>query len=830
MTCFVLLLLFISHLMAFHSIQNSLLLFICHFLLHIVSIMLGKRDTNINAAAKRQLLSTGSPLDSGGVDANLRAVAASHGGAARAMLWTSQLCLPHNQAAYNTLNFRKISEIEVATAFRDGASDLLTSEREARAAKRLWGSLVTAEPHLKSIPFIPYLCVSVSRSLPTSPLTAVEVALHLCANVFPSWLSVSSQPSQILVQLDDVLRLAETTGDGSAQLSLWEHMNYHCGASANDYFWLPLQTMFMYTIPRSGHSVTTSDSFGNSLSSTARQTLKKSTLLNDPWQEFFDNIVLPPTKNTNLPPTAAERVALLATQSQRLLYASAIASVLLKTEDLMRCKSRDDIHEVVTKDFLSESQSKNNGNPSKVASQKLQRFKALTHQIITELFPKFPRLMFLTTVSSPSSPSFQQGFDADITPRQVTVADATSNYYPLLKIGALSAHFTNSHALTDTEVLASINYVPLTPNTLSYYQSTQPLPIRHGVAASMRSSVPVSDNKYKSLAQIEESEAELFRSVKNELDTLERMRDVITFNNQGISHPDARARPSANTHGANHTMTNAKLFAAYQSLGSKVSPAASDPVRFAAQHRTSEAQPLSNDVTGEPHLSTIEKPAQSTNTTRTSFAEMNHHDRVPDSVLLAVSMLVKALQHQKLNTTEPMDTHMPPTTTSFPSFNLDPNEPILMPMGPSKSVPVHTPPMPTAPPAINLPEPEEEKVKPSYYPTLQRQGSFGIRSGINSTPLPLHASSSVERGGSEELILRVSRESSAEPAQAQSHRNLVGASLASSRTDGQKPHAGGARNASTSLGPSTTSGTNRASSIPTTARGERSNTKGILKK
>ena len=117
----------------------------------------------------------------------------SGGGGLRAAYWTAALALPSNAAAYAALHLRKGCEAEADAALAD-ASDLIKTDRQARGVRRLWLSLAMAEPQLRRLPFVPYLCVAVSRSLPTSPMTAFETAMHLLGNVTPHWQQQSPAP------------------------------------------------------------------------------------------------------------------------------------------------------------------------------------------------------------------------------------------------------------------------------------------------------------------------------------------------------------------------------------------------------------------------------------------------------------------------------------------------------------------------------------------------------------------------------------------------------------------------------------------------------------
>ena len=159
--------------------------------------------------------------------------------------WAAAMSLPQNAAAYNTLILRRASTASQEKAMAP-VRPFVTQIRERRGAMRLWSCLVQYEPRLADVPFIPFLCVAMSRAFPANPLSALEGSIYFLKNYLRTWLrAFPAAPIDVLKRLDDQLSVTPATRPA------WLHLHvYVPDCTFMHYLFLPLRTLFLHTLPQ----------------------------------------------------------------------------------------------------------------------------------------------------------------------------------------------------------------------------------------------------------------------------------------------------------------------------------------------------------------------------------------------------------------------------------------------------------------------------------------------------------------------------------------------------------------------------------------------------
>lgn len=216
-------------------------------------------------------------------------------GAPRVVFWSSAMRLPNNHEAFRTLALRRVSPEAVDQAMSE-VSELMSFVRDKRCTSRLWGALVLHEPKLAAIPFVPYLCVAVSRGVSTNPICAFETVFFFLQNHCVEWIQrYPSAPLDLLARIDRFVQ------HHPPLQTLWEFLNdghLDGGCSPLDYLWVPLQTFLLFNLPPVE------------------------------WQIFFDDIVC-------------------RADGPQLLFGAAVALLVQLRPALMKCESREHVLAVI---------------------------------------------------------------------------------------------------------------------------------------------------------------------------------------------------------------------------------------------------------------------------------------------------------------------------------------------------------------------------------------------------------------------------------------------------------------------------------------------------
>lgn len=664
--------------------------------------------------------------------------------AARALRWTKTLALPQNVDSFQTLYSRRMDERLLDSAMKDIELDMLDSARDKRAVRRLYSTLTTMEPALGALPFVPYLSAAVTRAIPSSPLVAHEVAVHLLLNVLQDWCTQAPHPPTVLLNwIDDFFKSLEedrvahkhfldirgrlasvptsphslaqqqhhshrksehsptnssekraflddddepnerrtpnqqrpvggkmsaagqrlasrqheamlreneglakelakarirqkhletgmsrkgssedsassqnelpsvtVAGEDESVSSLWEHLNFGCGATVLDYIWLPLQTFFLYSIPSSAGSG------GNKSHQEAHPRHR-----NNEWLELLEGFIIPsrtPTYTSPMEffarsPTNQDLAALTAESIQNLISLS-IAVVASCRGRLMRCSSRTEVQTVLT--------TAANSLPPGAISRKYAFVSSALRKSLTEGRP--------FCVSGPlwRVPLF-------IPPKQP--------YYPLLRIGE------HAKIMNVTEAVDRHNRILSNP-LLAPHEAVPSTYQKHAARS-------------KDLSTIQGEETEIYRQLKNELDALSASCNIAEFHGFTTS-PTGTAGRATNTAG-NVCMEGAPLHQRRRGEGiaapvnSKMPPSIDreghrtparaethSPILHAPEGDDTNPQTSSTDASvGLSAVTTIAKakharfaPAMSDASTTTAGTAST----IPDDIIEAASLLVRA--------------------------------------------------------------------------------------------------------------------------------------------------------------------------------------------